>query len=85
MKGAFLATEAAGSLTVYGANVTAFHHFGALPAQIVVQGLITGASIMACTFCARSIVARMSANTFRVLVDALMVSSGLSLLWAATR
>ncbi|BBQ02328.1 hypothetical protein BSFA1_74560 (plasmid) [Burkholderia sp. SFA1] len=65
MKGAFLATEAAGSLTVYGANVAAFHHFGAMPAQIVVQGLITGASIMACTFCARSIVARMSARSMR--------------------
>ncbi|KXV03734.1 hypothetical protein CR51_16325 [Caballeronia megalochromosomata] len=85
VKGAFLATEAAGSLTVYGAKVTAFHHFGALPAHIVVQGLITGASIMAGTLCARRIVARMSAHTFRDLVDALMVSSGLSLLWAVTR
>jgi uncharacterized membrane protein YfcA len=85
VKGAFLATEAAGSLAVYGAKVTAFQRFGALPAHIVIQGLITGASTMAGTFCARRIVARMSANTFRLVVDALMVSSGLSLLWAAAR
>jgi uncharacterized protein len=85
VKGAFLATEAAGSLAVYGAKVTAFRQFGALPAQIVMQGMITGASIMAGTFCARRIVARMSANTFRLVVDGLMLSSGLSLLWAAVR
>jgi hypothetical protein len=85
VKGAFLATEATGSLIVYGAKVAAFQQFGALPAQVVAQGLITGAAIMAGTFCARGIVARMSANTFRFIVDALMVSSGVSLLWAAVR
>jgi len=85
VKGAFLATEATGSLIVYGAKVAAFQRFGALPAQVVAQGLITGAAIMAGTFCARGIVARMSANTFRFIVDALMVSSGVSLLWAAVR
>jgi uncharacterized membrane protein YfcA len=85
VKGAFLATEAAGSLAVYGAKVATFHRFGALPPRIVADGLITGASIMAGTFCARRIVATMSANTFRLVVDALMLSSGLTLLWAATR
>jgi len=85
VKGAFLATEAAGSLAVYGAKVATFHRFGALPPRIVADGLITGASIIAGTFCVRRIVATMSANTFRLVVDALMLSSGLTLLWAAAR
>lgn len=85
VKGAFLATEAAGSLAVYGAKVAAFRHFGAFPPRVLADGLITGASIMAGTFCARSIVARMSPTTFRLVVDGLMLSSGLSLLWAASR
>ncbi|MDR5741324.1 MULTISPECIES: sulfite exporter TauE/SafE family protein [unclassified Caballeronia] len=85
VKGAFLATEAAASLAVYGAKVASFREAGALPPGIVAQGLITGASIMAGTFCARGIVARMSANAFRLVVDALMLSSGLTLLWAASR
>jgi uncharacterized protein len=85
VKGAFLATEAAGSLAVYGAKVAVFKHFGALPFSIVLDGLITGSALMAGTFAARGIVARMSPATFRLVVDALMLSSGLSLLWAAAR
>lgn len=85
VKGAFLATEAAGSLAVYGAKVVVFNHFGALPLSVVLDGLITGSALMAGTFVARRIVARMSPGTFRLVVDGLMLSSGLSLLWAAAR
>ncbi len=85
VKGAFLATEAAGSLAVYGAKVTVFQHFGALPLSIVADGLIVGASLMLGTFAAKGIVARMSPSTFRLVVDGLLLSSGLSLLWSAGR
>lgn len=85
VKGAFLATEAAGSLAVYGAKVTVFQHFGALPLSIVADGMIVGASLMLGTFAAKGIVARMSATTFRLVVDGLLLSSGLSLLWSAGR
>jgi uncharacterized protein len=85
VKGAFLATEAAGSLAVYGAKVSVFEHFGALPMYVIVDGLITGTSLMLGTFGARRIVARMSPHTFRLVVDGLMLSSGLSLLFAAGR
>jgi uncharacterized protein len=50
-----------------------------------VKGLITGSALMAGSFAARSIVVRMTPQTFRHVVDALMLSSGLSLLWAAGR
>jgi hypothetical protein len=82
-RGAFLATEAAGSLAVYASKITAFGQFGALPASVIVKGMIAGAALMAGSFCARTVVLRMPPSTFRMLVDGLMVTSGLSLLWAA--
>jgi uncharacterized membrane protein YfcA len=85
VKGAFLATEAAGSLAVYGAKVSVFEHFGALQLNLIVDGLITGASIMLGTFAARRIVVRMTPGTFRLVLDGLMLSSGLSLLFVASR
>ena len=85
VKGAFLATEAAGSLAVYGTKVAVFKHFGALPLHVVFDGLITGSALMAGSFSARYVVVRMSARTFKLVVDGLMLSSGLSLLWAAAR
>ena len=85
VKGAFLATEAAGSLAVYAAKVATFNHFGALPLHVVLDGVITGSALMTGAFCARRIVVRMSPGTFRLVVDGLMLSSGLSLLWAAGR
>ncbi|MFC5552213.1 sulfite exporter TauE/SafE family protein [Massilia aerilata] len=84
-RGAFLATEAAASLAVYVSKITAFKEFGALPADVVAKGLIAGVALMSGSFFARSVVLRMQPATFRLLVDGLMVSSGLSLLWAAAR
>ncbi|MGA7776192.1 MAG: sulfite exporter TauE/SafE family protein [Paraburkholderia sp.] len=85
VKGAFLATEAAGSMAVYGTKVAVFKHFGALPLNVVFDGLITGSALMTGSFAARSIVVRMSPRAFKLVVDGLMLSSGLSLLWAAGR
>lgn len=82
-KGAFLATEAAGSLAVYATKIAAFKEFGALPVNIIAKGLITGAALMTGSFFAKSVVVRMQASTFRLLVDGLMLTSGVSLLWAA--
>lgn len=84
-RGAFLATEAAGSLAVYAGKIAAFRQFGALPPSVVLKGTIVGASLMTGSFFARSLVIRMKPATFRLLVDGLLLTSGASLLWAATR
>ena len=42
VKGAFIATEAAGSLALYISKALTFRQFGALPTDIVVKGLIIG-------------------------------------------
>ena len=85
VKGAFIATEAAGSLALYISKAATFHTFGALPGDIVVKGLITGSSVMAGTYCARLIVERLSIASFQYLLDIVMLVSGLTLLWSALR
>jgi len=83
VKGAFLSTEAAGSLAIYVAKMLAFRSFGAMPLDTFVKGLITGSSLMAGTFVARRFVLRLDANSFRYMLDALMLVSGLAILWKA--
>ncbi len=85
VKGAFIATEAAGSLALYISKALTFRQFGALPTDIVLKGLISGSSVMAGTYTARLIVERLSVATFQRLLDGVMIVSGLSLLWAAIR
>ena len=82
-QGAFLSTEAASSLALYVSKVATFRELGALPAGTILQGLIVGNSLMAGAFVAKRAVLRMSPGLFRHVLDALMLVSGLSLLWAA--
>jgi uncharacterized membrane protein YfcA len=84
-KGAFLSTEAASSLAVYVSKVVTFREFGALPTDIILKGLITGSSLMAGSFVGKGVVLRLSTDAFQRLLDGIMLCSGLSLLWAATR
>jgi uncharacterized membrane protein YfcA len=83
VKGAFLATEAAGSLAVYLSKAVVFRSFGALPVEAIVKGLIIGSSLMAGSFVAKRFVLRLEPESFRLLMDALMLISGLTLLWTA--
>ena len=83
VKGAFLSTEAAASLAVYLAKVAVFGSFGALPWDIVLKGLIVGSTLMAGAFIAKRFVLKLDAGSFRLLMDGLMLVSGLTLLGAA--
>lgn len=85
VKGAFIATEAAGSLALYISKAVTFQAFGALPTDIAIKGLITGSSVMAGTYLARLIVERLSVTAFQYLLDIVMAVSGLALLWQALR
>ena len=83
VKGAFIATEAAGSLAVYLGKTAVFRYFGALPLPVITQGLITGASLMLGTWIAKRFVLRLHPDRFRLLMDALMLLSGLTILYTA--
>jgi uncharacterized membrane protein YfcA len=84
-RGAFLGTEAAASIGMYGAKVATFSAFGALPLAVLAQGLIVGSTLMAGSFVGRFVVLALAPGTYRALIDGLMACSGLSLLWAAVR
>jgi uncharacterized membrane protein YfcA len=83
VKGAFLATEAASSLAIFGSKVLAFRSFGAMPLDTFVKGLIAGSSLMAGTFLSKRFVMKLDANAFRYMLDGLMLISGLAMLWNA--
>ena len=84
-KGAFLGTEAMSSLTVYLSKSLVFRSFGALPIEAITQGLIIGCSLMAGSYIAKSFVLKMDAAKFRLLMDALLLISGLTMLWTALK
>lgn len=81
--GALLSTEAVASLALMAAKVATFQQMGALPPDLVVQGLIVGAASMAGTYMGKWVVTRMSLKAFDSALDVMLLCSGLSLLWAA--
>ena len=83
VKGAYLATEAAGSLAVYLSKAAVFRSYGALPWPAIAKGLIIGSSLMAGSFIAKRFVLKLDADRFRLLMDALLLMSGVTMLWAA--
>jgi uncharacterized membrane protein YfcA len=83
VKGAFLSSEAAASLAVGLAKTAVFRSFGALPLEIALKGLATGATLMAGAFIARRFVLEMPPERFRLLMEGVMLVSGLALLGAA--
>lgn len=84
-RGGLLGTEALASLAVYAAKIATFALSGALPAKVVVEGLVAGSSLMAGAFAGRHVVLRLSPAAFRWLIDGLLVVSGAAMLWAAAR
>jgi hypothetical protein len=85
-KGAFLATEAASSLGLYVSKSVTFERFGALTPDVALQGLVAGSSLMAGAFIAKRFVLKLEPDVFRLVMDAIMILAGFSLLWtAATR
>jgi uncharacterized membrane protein YfcA len=83
VKGAYLSTEALGSMAIGLTKAIVFHRFDALPLQTVARGLIVGASLMVGSRLAKSFVLRLDAHQFRTLMDCLLGVAGLVLLWGA--
>ena len=81
-KGAFLATEAASSLGLYVTKSIVFERFGALTMDVFIKGLTAGLSLMVGSFVAKRFVTRLDANTFRYVMDAVMIAAGISMVWS---
>ena len=82
-RGAFLATEAASSLGLYFSKSVTFQRFGALTPDVALKGLITGSSLMFGAFIAKRFVLRLEPEVFRLVMDAIMLAAGASILWTA--
>ena len=85
IKGAYLGTEALGSLAVYIAKAITFRSFDALPAPIIVKGLIIGSSLVAGAFIAKRLVHTIDSDKFKLMMDGLLLLAGVTMLWAALR
>jgi uncharacterized membrane protein YfcA len=83
VKGAFLATEALGSMAIGLTKALVFRRFDALPLETVVRGLIVGASLMVGSRLAKGFVLHLDAARFRLLMDVMLAVAGLVLLWGA--
>src|ERR1700756_468259 len=84
-KGAFLATEAASSLGLYVSKSVTFERFGALTSDVALKGLIAGSSLMSGAFIAKRFVLRLKPEMFRLVMDAIMLVAGVSMLWNAAQ
>ena len=82
-KGAFIATEALGSLSVYATKTWVFQRFGALPWDLALKGIIVGLAMMIGSLLAKRIVQRLAAQQFQSIMDAMMLMAGLFMLWGA--
>jgi uncharacterized protein len=84
-KGAFLATEAASSLGLFFSKSVTFERLGALTPDIALKGLVAGSSLMFGAFGAKRFVLHLKPDVFRLVMDAIMIAAGLSMLWTATQ
>jgi uncharacterized protein len=84
-KGAYLSTEALGSVAVGLAKTGTFTAFGAMSMENVLRGLGVGSGLMAGSFTAKRIVQKMDASQFEHLMDAVVLIAGIAMLWMALR
>lgn len=82
-KGSFVGTEATASLAMFLSKATAFRSVGALPTETIVNGLIVGASLMVGTYIAKNFLQSIDENTFRGLMDALLLVAGIAMIASA--
>jgi len=83
VKGAFIATEAVGSVAIGITKAIVFQRFNVLPLDTIVRGLIVGASLMIGSRLAKGFVLRLDASQFRLIMDMLLAAAGGVLLWSA--
>jgi uncharacterized membrane protein YfcA len=83
VKGAYLGSEALGSLAMFVAKAVTFRSLGALPLETLGKGVIVGSSLVGGAFIAKHFVRQLDAERFRLLMDGLLLVAGATMLWAA--
>lgn len=83
VKGAYLGTEAMGSLAMFVSKAITFRSLGALPFDTLGKGVVVGSSLVAGAFIAKRFVRQLDPQRFRLLMDGLLLVAGATMLWAA--
>ena len=83
VKGAYIGTEAASSLTVFLAKGVIFHQLGVIDARAIGQGLLIGVFVLIGSTLSKRLVLRIPEHRFVQLMEGVMLVSGLSILWMA--
>jgi uncharacterized membrane protein YfcA len=83
VKGAYLSTEALGSMAIGLSKSIVFQRFEALSPETLARGLLVGSSLMIGSRLAKGFVLRLAADQFRLSMDGLLVGAGMVLLWGA--
>lgn len=74
--GAFLGTEAASALLLYGSKIATFAGQDALSRQIIQLGIFVGVGIMAGTVASKAFIMNISPNASALLIDGVLLVSG---------
>ena len=78
--GAFLGTEAASSLLLYGGKLATFGASGALDGPTITRGVAIGAALMAGSIGARAIVDRIATRTYALAIDVVLAIGAATML-----
>ena len=81
--GAFLGTEAASSILLYGGKLATFGSAGALTREIVVRGVTIGVALMFGSIAARRLVERIGRHTYDLLIDIVLAVGAATMLLTA--
>ncbi|MCL2898759.1 sulfite exporter TauE/SafE family protein [Brenneria tiliae] len=82
-KGALLSTEAAASFVIYISKSITFGTIGALPVNIIANGLLVGTAIAAGVYLGKFFVLKMPLSIFEILIDLMLLFSAAVLFWSA--
>ena len=82
-KGPFISTEALGSLLMGLSKASIFRTFGALPWDLIVQGLLVGGAVTVGSWLAKRLMDRITVAQFRWLMDGVLAVAGVSMIAGA--
>lgn len=85
VKGAYLSTEALGSVAIGLAKTGTFTALDAMTMQNFMRGIAVGSGLMAGSFIAKRIVQKMDAHQFELVMDIVVLIAGVAMLVMALR
>jgi uncharacterized membrane protein YfcA len=83
VKGAYIGTEAASTLSVFIAKSITYQQLGVIDQRAIVQGLLIGVFVLIGSAFSKRLVLQIPEHRFIQLMEAVMLFSGLSILWMA--